>query len=277
MEAWDDAPIPELPALSVSQRVRGSVRLLGLLAVTGLALALFMTGRYLRGRLDRRISFHFEVARLWSHAVLRLAGLRLIVRGTPVHAGALVANHQSWLDIPALRSARLMYFVSKAEVATWPGIGFITRVTGTIFINRRRSEAKRDEEMLRSRIAHDQLLCFFPEGTSTDGLRVLPFKSSLFSVFFTDKRGRDITVQPVTVRFRPAPGSTLPDGFYGWWGTMSFEGNIWDVVTRSRGGTAEVIFHTPVNAAEFTDRKRLADYCQSAVAAGLLAPRAAAA
>lgn len=277
MEAWNGAPIPDLPALSFARRMRGAVRLVGLLAVTGLAVGLYMIGRYLRGRIDRRVSFHFEVARLWARTVLRLAGLRLIVRGTPVRAGALVANHQSWLDIPALRSAGLMYFVSKAEVATWPGIGFVTRVTGTIFINRRRSEAKRDEEMLRSRIAHDQLLCFFPEGTSTDGLRVLPFKSSLFSAFFTDGQGTDITIQPVTVRLRPAPSSGLPESFYGWWGTMSFEGNIWDVLTRSRGGMAEVTFHAPVTAAEFADRKRLADHCRSAVAAGLVMPNAAAA
>jgi lyso-ornithine lipid O-acyltransferase len=79
------------------------------------------------------------------------------------------------------------------------------------------------------------------------------------------------------VRFRPAPGSGLPDSFYGWWGSMSFEGNVWDVVTRSRGGTAEVIFHPAVMAAEFPDRKRLADHCRSAVAGGLARPAAAAA
>lgn len=277
MEAWNAAPILELPALSAAERVRGVMRLVGLVAITGLAVGLFIVGRYLRAALGRWVTFHFEVARLWSHAVLRLAGLRVVLRGVPIDAGALVANHQSWLDIPALRSARHMYFVSKAEVASWPGVGFITRVTGTIFINRRRSEAKRDEAMLRSRIAHDQLLCFFPEGTSTDGMRVLPFKSSLFSAFFTEGRGTDFSIQPVTVRFRPAPGSGLPESFYGWWGTMSFEGNIWDVLTRSRGGTVEVIFHPPVSAGQFADRKRLADHCRSAVAAGLVAPAAAAA
>jgi 1-acyl-sn-glycerol-3-phosphate acyltransferase len=272
MEAWDAEPLPELPAPSVPGRVRGSLRLAGLLVLTGLALALFLVGRFLRGVLGRWVTFHFEVARLWARGVLWLAGLRLVVRGAPVHAGALVANHASWLDIPALRSVTLMYFVSKSEVASWPGIGFITRVTGTIFINRRRSEAKREEAVLRSRIAHDQLLCFFPEGTSTDGRRVLPFKSSLFSAFFTEGRGTDFPIQPVTVRFRPAPGSGLPENFYGWWGTMSFDGNIWDILTRSRGGTVEVAFHAPVTAADFPDRKRLADHCREVVAAGMAAP-----
>jgi lyso-ornithine lipid O-acyltransferase len=272
MEAWDAEPLPELPAPSVPGRVLGALRLAAVLSLTGAALGLFLVGRFLRGVLGRWVTFHFEVARLWSKGVLWLTGLRLVVRGTPVHAGALVANHSSWLDIPALRAVRLIYFVSKSEVASWPGIGFITRVTGTIFINRRRSEAKRQEAMLRSRIAHDQLLCFFPEGTSTDGRRVLPFKSSLFSAFFKHGQGTDFPIQPVTVRFRPAPGSGLPENFYGWWGTMSFEGNLWDVLTRSRGGTAEVIFHAPVTAADFPDRKRLADHCQAAVAAGMAAP-----
>lgn len=275
MEAWDAEPLPELPAPSVRWRVLGALRLAALLAITVLAVGLFLIGRFLRGTLGRWVTFHFEVARLWSRVVLWLAGLRLIVRGTPVHAGALVANHASWLDIPALRSVTLMYFVSKSEVASWPGIGFITRVAGTIFINRRRSEAKREEATLRSRIAHDQLLCFFPEGTSTDGRTVLPFKSSLFSAFFTEGRGTGFPIQPVTVRFRPAPGSGLPENFYGWWGTMSLEDNLWDILTRSRGGTVEVIFHPPVTAADFPDRKRLADHCRAVVAAAVAAPAAA--
>lgn len=276
MEAWNAEPLPELPALSAPARVRGALRLVALVVLTGAALGLFLVGRFLRGSLGRWITFHFEVARLWSRGVLFLAGLRLIVRGTPIDAGALVANHASWLDIPALRAVRLIYFVSKSEVASWPGIGFITRVTGTIFINRRRSEAKREEAMLRSRIAHDQLLCFFPEGTSTDGRHVLPFKTTLFSAFFKEGQGTDFLIQPVTVRFRPAPGSGLPENFYGWWGPMSLERNVWDVLTRSRGGTVEVVFHAPVTAAAFPDRKRLADHCRSAVVAGLAAPEPAA-
>lgn len=266
MEAWNDEPAPVLPAPSIAGRAVGSVRLVALLTATAAAVGLFLIGRSLRGSLGDWVTFHFGVARLWSRVTLWLTGLRLVVHGTPIEAGALVANHGSWLDIPALRAVRLMYFVSKSEVASWPGIGFITRVTGTIFINRRRSEAKKQEAVLRSRIAHDQLLCFFPEGTSTDGLRVLPFKSSLFSAFFTNGQGTEFLLQPVTIRLRPAPDSGLPENFYGWWGAMSFEKSLWDVLTRAHGGTAEVTFHPPVTASQFADRKRLADHCYKAVA-----------
>lgn len=186
--------------------------------------------------------------------------------GEPIARGALVANHCSWVDILTLRACRLIYFVSKSDVAEWPGVGFITRVTGTVFIERRRTEAKRQEAVLLERIAADQVLAFFPEGTSTDGLRVLPFKSSLFSAFFHDGHAEPLLVQPVSIRYRPGPG--LPPELYGWWGTMGFEAHIWQVACRSRRGLAEVIFHPPVHPADFPDRKAMATFCQAVVARG---------
>ena len=269
MNTWNAASPPELDPPGRVGRVIGGVRLLALILVTGVAVGLFLTGRALRGGLGRWITFHFGVARFWSRICLWLSGIRLVVHGRPIHAGLLVSNHSSWIDILSLRSNKLIYFVSKSEVASWPGIGFITRITGTIFIERKRSEAKKQEELLRSRIAHDQLLCFFPEGTSTDGLRVLPFKSSLFSAFFTNGDGIDISIQPVSVSYHPAQGSGLPASFYSWWGDMGFESHIWDVVTRSFGGRAVVTFHDPVRASDFTDRKALSDYCQRVVDRGV--------
>lgn len=267
MQTWNDAPPPVLPRPSPAAKAGAVLRLAGILGLTALVLGIFLIGRGLRGALGRRVTFHFEVVRWWSLACLRLCGLRLRVLGEPVHHGALVANHSSWLDILVLRAVRLIYFVSKAEVATWPGVGFITRVTGTIFIDRRRTEAKRQEALLRSRIAHDQLLCFFPEGTSTDNQRVLPFKSSLFSAFWRDGEGTDLLIQPVTIRYDAPAG--LPDALYGWWGTTSFEEHVWQVATLSRGGRAELIFHPPVAASDFPGRKDLAEHCRAAVVRGL--------
>ena len=269
VETWNAADPPALAPAGVLARVRGGARLAGLILVTLVTVAIFLAGRGLRALLGRWVTFHFTAARLWSRACLWLAGVGLTVRGQPVRAGALVSNHCSWIDILALRAVRLIYFVSKAEVANWPGVGFLTRITGTVFIERRRSQAKVQEQVLRERIAHDQLLCFFPEGTSTDGLRVLGFKSSLFSAFFEDGTGTDIAIQPVTLRYRVRDGSGLPASFYGWWGDMGFEGHIWDVVTRSSRGRVEAIFHEPVAAADFPDRKALADHCQRAVALGM--------
>jgi 1-acyl-sn-glycerol-3-phosphate acyltransferase len=109
--------------------------------------------------------------------------------------------------------------------------------------------------VLRDRIERGQLLCIFAEGTSTDGLRVLPFKSALLSFLFEEEL-RETRVQAVTVNWIAPPGQ--PAEFFGWWGSMSFEGHIWDVVRRSRGGQVEIVFHEPARAADLGDRKALA-------------------
>jgi 1-acyl-sn-glycerol-3-phosphate acyltransferase len=271
MTTWNGASPPELPPPTVVGRIIGVLRLSTFLPMTALALAIFVAGRYLRAWLGHWVTFHFLTARLWSRVGLWLLGLHLVVRGTPVASGALVSNHCSWADILTLRSVKLLYFVAKSEVRDWPVVGFITVVTGTIFIERKRNQAKRQEQVLRERIAANQLLIFFPEGTSTDGLRVLPFKSSLFSAFFYDHHAADLLIQPVTVRYIPAPGSGLPPEFYGWWGDMSLGSHVWAVMSRSFGGRAEVIFHQPVKPQAFGGRKALAEHCGAVVARGLAA------
>jgi lyso-ornithine lipid O-acyltransferase len=273
MNTWNREHPPEPPPISIGGGIAGVLRMAAFVLLTAFTLAVFLTGRTLRGWLGHAITYHFTAARLWSRAGLWLIGLRLEVRGIPVAGGALVANHCSWADILTLRSVTLMYFVAKSEVRSWPAVGFITAVTGTIYINRRRSQAKQQEQVLRERIAARQLLIFFPEGTSTDGLQVLPFKSSLFSAFFIDdnggSRGADLSIQPVTIRYIPAPGSGLAPCFYGWWGDMELGGHIWTVMSRSFGGRAVVTFHAPVKPKDFSDRKALAEYCGKVVAQGL--------
>ncbi len=267
MVTWNEAAPPVLAPPTFGGRVAGGLRLVAMILLTVVALAIFLPCRWLREKLMPGVTLHFRIAQVWSRLCLRLAGLRLAVKGRPIDSGALVANHASWLDILPLRATQLLYFVSKADVRNWKGIGFIADVTGTVFIERRRSEAKRQEAELRRRIAMGQVLCFFPEGTSTDGLRVLPFKSALFSAFM--ETTRELYVQPVTIRYLTNPRSGLPENFYGWWGTMPFGGHIWDVLTRSFGGRVEVIYHQPVHPGDFPDRKALAEHCQREVARGL--------
>ncbi|HUF56154.1 MAG TPA: lysophospholipid acyltransferase family protein, partial [Thermohalobaculum sp.] len=267
---WYGADPPALGPPSLREKARGIARLAAFLGMTAVLVPLFLVGRAVHSGLGSRPAFHFSIATLWSRATLRLCGLRARVHGRPVDSGALVANHSSWLDIPALRRNGLIYFVSKKDVQRWPAIGFVAHVCGTVFIERRRTEAKRQERMLRQRIEAEERLCFFPEATSTDGQRVLPFKSSLFSAFFeAEGQGADLSVQPVTVRYRVAPGSGLPAAFYGWWGAMPFGPHVWQVFCRSHGGIVEITFHDPVRPRDFPDRKALADQTHRTVAGDL--------
>jgi len=180
--------------------------------------------------------------------------------------GAIVANHSSWLDIFALNARKRIYFVSKAEVAKWPGIGWLARATGTVFIERSRKKAKEQTQLLEQRLKADHKLLFFPEGTSTDGTRVLPFKTTLFAAFFNDHLREFMMVQPVSVAYSPPQGE--PDRFYGWWGDMNFAPHLLKTMSVLRQGSVELTYHAPVRVADFASRKSLAAYCETTIRHG---------
>lgn len=269
--AWNDADAPVLPAPGLAGRLRLAVRAPLALLLTAAALGLFLllrgfdrgARRIARRRLPALAPF---VVQGWGVLVLPLVGLRFRRIGVPMtHPGAMVANHASWLDILTLTRASRIFFVSKAEVADWPVIGRIARAVGSEFINRRPTEAKRQTEILHARLRRGDRLCLFPEGTSSDGQRVLPFKSSLFAVFLAPDLQPLLWVQPVSILYRPCPG--LPADFYGWWGAMDFGAHLKAVLALSRRGEVLVCFHAPLRAADFPTRKALAARAESAVAA----------
>lgn len=197
---------------------------------------------------------------------LMCLGLRLDIAGPPPdrHA-ALVANHASWLDILVLNAAQPVTFVSKAEVAGWPGIGLLARATGTLFIRRDRTEAAAQVALIAARIAAGDRLLFFPEGTSTDGQRVLPFKATLFQPLAA------VTVQPVTVIYRAPDGQDAR--FYGWWGDMDLGPHLLAVLAVRRQGHVQVLRHAALPAEAGTGRKDRARAAEAAVRAGFSLPR----
>jgi 1-acyl-sn-glycerol-3-phosphate acyltransferase len=197
---------------------------------------------------------------------LLILGLRREVRGAIMrHPGAVVANHVSWLDIYVLNAGKRIYFVAKSEVAAWPGIGWLARATGTVFIRRDPREAAAQRALLEGRLAVGHRLLFFPEGTSTDGRRVLPFKTTLFEAFRGD--GTEAWVQPVTLAYHAPEGEAA--SFYGWWGAMPFERNLLRMLAAPRHGRVVVTYHAPLRAAEHADRKALARSAEEAVRSGL--------
>ena len=200
-------------------------------------------------------------------AALAILGLRLRVTGQPMQAhGAMVANHASWLDIFALNARASVYFVSKAEVAGWPGIGWLARATGTVFIRRERREAAAQVRLMRERLAHGHRLVFFPEGTSTDGRRVLPFKPTLFAAFLTPDQP-DLEIQPVSVAYHAPDG--MEPRFYGWWGDMEFGPHMLRMLSVRRHGRIELVYHPALRVADHPDRKALARRLEGQVRAGL--------
>ncbi len=204
----------------------------------------------------------------------RLMGMGFSTEGALMREqGAVVANHSSWLDIFALNARKRIYFVSKAEVAGWPGIGWLARATGTVFIERDRAQARQQAQLFRERLEAGHKLLFFPEGTSTDGQRVLPFKTTLFAAFFADPLRDHSRIQPVSVIYHAPPGQD--PRFYGWWGDMGFGEHLIQTLATRRQGRVELIYHAPLRVADYPNRKALAAACETAVRDGHTARQAA--
>ncbi|WP_407473622.1 lysophospholipid acyltransferase family protein [Sulfitobacter sp. PM12] len=278
--AWDSAdhptPVSVGPLGWVLMLLRGVVLATVVLVGLVILLAIRLIERPLYGQ-GRPVTPH--ITQIVCKIAFWVMGLRRAVIGTPMrHRGAVVANHTSWLDIFSLNAAQRIYFVSKSEVASWPGIGWLAKATGTLFIERNPKHARKQTEVFQQRLLDNHRLLFFPEGTSTDGLQVLPFKTTLFQSFFAPELRDLIWVQPVTVIYT-APDGTDPR-FYGWWGDMSFGGHLLRTLASLRQGQVTTIYHTPLAVADFENRKALAQACEAQVraahpSAGLAAPNPA--
>ncbi|MGY6633516.1 MAG: lyso-ornithine lipid O-acyltransferase [Alkalilacustris sp.] len=201
-------------------------------------------------------------------ATLRLLGLRRVVQGQPMEGrGVVVANHVSWLDIHAINAPAPVVFVSKSEVAGWPGIGWLARATGTLFVSRNARDAADQRHAVEDRLRAGDRLVLFPEGTSTDGRQVLAFKPTLLAALFAADLACDLQVQPVSLRYRAPKG--LDDRVFAWWGDMAFAGHLLSVLAAPPGGCVELRFHPALRVADFADRKALASACEDRVRAGV--------
>lgn len=264
MTDWRDVPIAA-PRMTLLRGLVALLRGLVLGTVTYAGLMLLLLLRLIEAPmfgLDRPWTPH--ITQFVCRAAFPILGMQLRVRGTPMtQKGAVVANHSSWLDIFTLNAAQRAYFVSKSEVARWPLIGWLARATGTVFIARKGTEAKRQQAIFESRLRAGHKLLFFPEGTSTDAQRVLPFKSTLFAAFYSHGLDHILYIQPVSVIYR-APAGADPR-YYGWWGNMDFASHLLHTLATLRQGQAEVIFHDPVAVDAFESRKALAAYCEAVI------------
>lgn len=254
----------------MTNRFVAVIRLLGFVLWTLLAmppyLALFAVGSRLCAGYTRR---YFKV-------VARICGFTVKVRGTVVesdHPVLYVGNHASYLDIIILGSVIKANFVAKAEVAGWPGFGFLARLARTVFVARKRGGTAAERDALANRLKAGDSLILFPEGTSNDGNRVLPFKSSLFAVAeLTGPDGLPLPVQPFSIAYTRLDGMPVSRAlrpFYAWYGDMTLGGHLLDALGLGEA-QVEVVFHPPVTLADYADRKGLSNHCHDVVAQGLV-------
>ncbi|MCS6985917.1 MAG: 1-acyl-sn-glycerol-3-phosphate acyltransferase [Sphingomonadaceae bacterium] len=237
----------------------------GLVAATGTLVPAFVGLKAMAPGLSARVPL------LYHAALLRAFGVSVDVEGKPVSGGVLyVANHLSWLDIPVLGSKLQAVFVAKHEVGQMPFVRTLANLAGTIYVDRqRRSLAPRQAETVASHLARGGNVILFPEGTSNDGLRILPFKPTLFAGL-DGALGRRVRVQPVSIAYTEVNAMPLTRNRQleiAWIGDMALAPHA---LALSRMGRirARILCHEPVRPADFPDRKALARHCRQVVEAG---------
>jgi 1-acyl-sn-glycerol-3-phosphate acyltransferase len=220
-----------------------------------------------------------NIPKRYQHFLSRIFGIRVTVIGKPVQdRGVLmVANHTSYLDIIALGGIARVSFVAKSEVASWPLFGTFARLQRTVFVEReRRTKTAQSRDQIRERLAEGDALVLFPEGTSSDGNRVLPFKSALMGAaeaqVGTDANGKPIhvPVQPVSITYVGLHG--IPMGrenrpLYAWYGDMELVDHLWEGLVT---GPADLViqFHTPITVDQVGGRKNLARIVEEQIRQG---------
>jgi 1-acyl-sn-glycerol-3-phosphate acyltransferase len=254
--------------LSLHSPIRATLLILPYLLFTWTMIPLQALLILLGSRLAERLPMFYHRCVCW------LFGLDIVVRGRPETARPtlFIANHSSYIDIEVFSTLMPISFVAKSEVKSWPFFGTLARLQRTVFVDRRpRSTAGQRDEIARRLAAGDNLM-LFPEGTSNDGNRTLPFYSALFSVAERRLRdGRPLPVQPVSIAYAELNG--FPVGrslrpLLAWYGDMELAPHLWCFAGLGRVKVV-VEFHPTVDIDRLGSRKALAEHCRRAIARGV--------
>lgn len=214
------------------------------------------------GLIDQR-----RTPRLWHRMVVGLLGLRIHVHGTPAPQRPLLiaANHVSWTDIMVLGATSDVHFIAKAEVASWPLFGLLAKLQRTVFIDRTRPRsASQQAGLIAARLVNGEPMVLFAEGTTSDGNRLLPFKSSLFAAAqMALGAAGDAAVQPVAIVYTRLHG--LPMGRrnrmkISWIGDQTLVPHLGHLLGRG-GIDVELHFGEPIAFGPDISRKQIA--CQA--------------
>ena len=249
------------------RNISASLRLAGFVLVSLIAMLVQSVALALRSQVSRRIPHHY------FRLVALILGMRVTLEGPrPAKGPALIAaNHASWLDIVAFSVLLPVVFVAKQEVASWPFFGTLSKLGQTIFINRESRHATgRARNQMKEALAEGRLVILFPEGTSSDGNRVLPFRSSLVGAA-EEASGGGVPVIPATIAYCGLHGLPLPRSMrphFAWFGAMPLVAHLWGV---GKSGPFDVVirFHQTLDMETEGGRKALTRKAEATVRAGL--------
>jgi 1-acyl-sn-glycerol-3-phosphate acyltransferase len=210
---------------------------------------------------------------IWYHQMsCRILGIRIEVFGhrSRVRPTLFIANHASYLDIAIYGALIQGSFVAKAEVAKWPIFGLLAKLQNSVFVDRKVRTSLLQAKSILDRLEKGDNIILFPEGTSGDGNRVLPFKSALFAVANIKPKGQPLFLQPVSLTYSRLDG--IPIGrhlrpLFAWYGDVDMFSHASRLIGLGRL-TVTVSFHEAVTIEEFSSRKELAAHCFNKISHG---------
>jgi lyso-ornithine lipid O-acyltransferase len=220
--------------------------------------------QYVSMKLERFV--HKSLPRFWHRIIARLLGLKVTLIGElPAERPLLIAaNHSTWADIVVLSSLAEVSFIAKSEVRDWPLFGLFAVLQRSVFVERGRKRAAGDQaDMIAARLAKGDAMVLFAEGTTSDGNRVLPFKSALFGAAQLALRGAGssrVLILPVSITYTRIHG--LPMGRYmrpvtAWPGAVPLIANLIGIV-REGALDVEVRVGAPLEFTPQSSRKSAA-------------------
>ncbi len=252
----------------------GSLRAAVKIAVLVLLSAMMMPMQWLVLRITRGHRA-FVLPRLWHRCLCAAFGIQADVVGRPLAATRTlyVGNHLSHFDILLLGSLLQARFIAKDDMERWPGMRFVGGLGQTLFISRRTRDANKVASTIAAQMRSNNNLILFAEGTTSSGVAVAPFKSSLFSLFMNGRAdGGAWTVQPFTLDIVAVDGRAVSTGGarddYAFYGDMDAGAHVRRFL-RLSGARVRVVFHAPITIAPESDRKTLAAQLHAVVASGL--------
>lgn len=214
----------------------------------------------------------------WYHGLCcRIFNIQVIVEGK-IETGPHVVyagNHLSYLDITVIGSVLPAAFIAKKDVAGWPLFGTLGKLQNTLFISRDPRDAAQVKKDFEERLKDPLPLILFPEGTSSNGSGILPFKSSMFEIFLN----KDLTIQPFTLSLLQVDeqNAVTPAqrDLYAYHGDIVLAPHFWNF-SKMKGAVLKLKFQEPVSTVSFNDRKSLSAITYQSVAEGLDLSHAAA-
>ena len=207
-------------------------------------------------------------------ALCRLFGVRVHTQGEMIEGmpALYVANHMSWLDIMVLGSLIPGSFVARGDLEQWPFFGWASTLQRTIFIDRHNKNSSGDQlSQLSDRLEAGDNLILFPEGTSSEGTTLLPFKSSLFAVAERWTGDEPLMIQPISLAYTHLNNIPLTRHFrpyVAWIGDMELPSHVWALM-RLGFVTASVTFHEPIASDSLPSRKVLSNQCSELILQGV--------